>query len=178
MFNLLIAPVQSHPLQIDPLEETVTAMFHSVATPSSLPHSECPRFTTVLSELSNRAHVAAKWEDIGSFLQLDPGLLDIIRKDNPNDCRACFREMLKEWMKQVDPPPTWSAIITAVRDCGEPLLARTLSRKYLHSNFDAKMRVQGVARTTVREGSSNMPMEEDYNIMYMASIPASSSDLS
>lgn len=123
-------PAQSRSLpQSVPLQESITAVFQcSMATPPPLARSECPRFTTLLNELSSR--VAARWEDIGSSLQLEPGLLEIIRKDNPSDCRACFREMLKEWMKQVDPLPTWSAIIKAVKDCGYSILARELRRKY------------------------------------------------
>ena len=116
---------QNHPLQ-----ESITATFqHSLTTPQPRTYPESPRLTTLLNELTNR--VAAKWEEIGISLQLESGLLEIIKKDNPNDCRACLREMLKEWMKQIDPPPSWSAIIKAVKDCGYRPLARTLRNKYL-----------------------------------------------
>ena len=116
---------QNHPLQ-----ESITATFqHSLTTPQPRTYPESPRLTTLLNELTNR--VAAKWEEIGISLQLESGLLEIIKKDNPNDCRACLREMLKEWMKQIDPSPSWSAIIKAVKDCGYRPLARTLRNKYL-----------------------------------------------
>jgi hypothetical protein len=39
--------------------------------------------------------------------------------------------VLKEWMKQIDPPPSWMDIIKAVKDAGHSLLARTLRDKYL-----------------------------------------------
>lgn len=122
--------LQAHPLQ---LQQGITATIfqNSLTTPEVRPYPEPPRFTTLMNELINR--VAAKWEEIGFSLRLESGLLEIIKKDNPSDCRACLREMLKEWMKQVDPPPSWSAIIKAVKDCGYRPLARTLKEKYLLS---------------------------------------------
>ena len=120
------------------LQDRVTATFqHSLSASQAQAYPEPPRYTTLLNELTNR--VAAKWEEIGSYLQLEPGFLEIIKKDNPNDCRACLREMLKEWMKQVDPPPTWSAIIKAVKDCGYRPLARTLRGKYLSDTIRATL---------------------------------------
>ena len=117
-------------LQPDCLQESITATFHhSLSTPQPRAHPEPPRLTTLLNELTNR--VAAKWEAIGISLQLESGLLEIIKEDNPNDCRARLREMLKEWMKQVNPPPSWSAIIKAVKDAGYSRLARILREKYL-----------------------------------------------
>ena len=91
-------------------------------------HPKPPLFSVLLYELTNR--VAPKWEVIGISLQLEPGLLDIIKTDHPSDCRACLREVLKEWMKQVDPPPSWSASVKAVKDAGNSLLARKLQEKY------------------------------------------------
>jgi hypothetical protein len=79
-----------------------------------------------MHELTNR--VAAKWEEVGISLRLE-----IIKKDNPSDCRACLRVVLKEWLKRVDPPPSWLAIIEAVKDCGYSLLARKLRNKYLQA---------------------------------------------
>ena len=117
-------------MQAYPLQESITATFyHSLTTPQPQAHPEPPRLAILLNELTNR--VAAKWEAIGISLQLDSGLLDIIKEDNPNDCRACLREMLKEWMKQVNPPPSWSAIIKAVKDAGYSFLARKLRERYL-----------------------------------------------
>ena len=127
-------------LQIHPLLESITATFqHSLTTlvPQPPVYAEPPRFATLLYELTTR--VAAKWEEIGTSLQLESGLLEIIKKDNPNDCRACLREMLKEWMKQVDPPPSWSVIIKAIKDCGYRPLARTLREKYLSNSNNATL---------------------------------------
>ncbi len=134
----LLSDLWPNPLQPCPLQESITATFqHSLATPQTRAHPAPPRFTTLLNELTNR--VAAKWEEIGISLQIESGLLEIIKKDNPSDCRMCLREMLKEWMKQVDPPPSWLAIIKAVKDCGYNLLARTLRDKYLPSTSNATL---------------------------------------
>ena len=87
------------------------------------------QYVVLLRELSEE--VSAGWEDIGIYLRLKPGTLEIIKKDNPGDCRACFREMLKVWMKQIEPSPSWAAIITAIKSSGYHILARQLKRKYL-----------------------------------------------
>ena len=85
--------------------------------------------STVLKELSSK--VSADWEDIGLFLGLGPGQVDIIKTDNPSDCQDCFREMIKVWFKQqVDPPPSWSAIVEALDDLGHNSLAQNLRDKY------------------------------------------------
>ena len=113
---------QSHQLQ-----ESITATSQTVLQAQARP--EPPRLTTLLNELTNR--VSAKWEEIGISLRLESGLLEIIKEDNPKDCRACLRNVLKEWLKRIDPPPSWVAIIKAVKDAGYRPLARTLREKYL-----------------------------------------------
>ena len=86
-------------------------------------------FTTVLRELSSK--VSADWEDVGLFLGLGLGRLDIIKADNPSDCQKCFREMIKVWFKQqVDPPPSWSAMVEALDVLGHNSLAQNLREKY------------------------------------------------
>ena len=87
-------------------------------------------FTTLLRELSSK--VSAHWEKIGHFLGLETGLLDIIKHDNPNQCQKCFSEMIKLWFKQqVDPPPSWSAIIEALDILGHKTVVQSLREKYL-----------------------------------------------
>ena len=39
--------------------------------------------------------------------------------------------MLETWLKQVDPPPTWAAIIEAVEFLGEEQLGIELKEKYI-----------------------------------------------
>ena len=86
-----------------------------------------PKFTTLLRELSSE--VSADWEDIGIGLELKQGDLSAIKSDH-QECKKCFREMLKLWLKQVDPPPTWSAIIEAIEVFEYESLAEELRKKY------------------------------------------------
>ena len=41
--------------------------------------------------------VQSKWHELGLQLEILPGSLDIIQKDNP-ETSAAFREMLKQWV--------------------------------------------------------------------------------
>jgi hypothetical protein len=86
-----------------------------------------PKFSELLKELLSK--VSADWEDIGLTLDLEQGQLNVIRSDH-RESNKCFREMLKLWLKQVEPPPTWSAIIEAIRILQHESLARELRRKY------------------------------------------------
>ena len=57
----------------------------------------------LLKELS--LEISSDWEDVGLLLQLKQGDLAAIRSNHPSDCKKCFREMIKLWLKQIDPPP-------------------------------------------------------------------------
>ena len=85
-----------------------------------------PKFSTLLRELSSK--VSARWEDIGIILDLEQGQLDAIKSNYQQWER--LREMLKLWLKQVDPPPTWSAIIDAIEVFEYKSLAKELRKKY------------------------------------------------
>ena len=55
------------------------------------------------------------WENIGTMLSLSEGCLAAIKircSDVPGNC---LREMLTEWLKQDNPPPTKSALVKAVK---------------------------------------------------------------
>ena len=85
------------------------------------------KFSDLLKELLNK--VSADWEDIGLALDLEQGQLSAIRSDH-RESNKCFREMLKLWLKQIEPPPTWSAIIDAIRILQHESLAEVLRKKY------------------------------------------------
>jgi len=69
-----------------------------------------------LKSLVERLHpVRAKWYDIGLQLGLRSGDLDAINKDNPSDCSASCREMLKQWLTGVNPCPTLKALCDALQ---------------------------------------------------------------
>ena len=86
-----------------------------------------PKFSDLLKELLSK--VSADWEDIGLTLELKEGQLSAIRSDH-RESNKCFREMLKLWLKQVKPPPTWCAIIEAIRILQYESLAEELRKKY------------------------------------------------
>ena len=73
--------------------------------------------------------VADKWEPIGIYLHLPMATLKVIAMEHQHDPHRCIIGMLEVWLKQVDPPPTWSAIIEAVEFLGEEQLAKELRQK-------------------------------------------------
>ena len=87
-----------------------------------------PTLQLLLKELYTKC--ANMWEDIGILLGIDDGVLLQLKKDNPSDCKACLREMLRVLLKRVNPPPTWSAIAEALDDLGVEDLAHLLRSKY------------------------------------------------
>ena len=59
-------------------------------------------------------HISSRWYDLGVQLRIDVGDLDNIKKNNPV-VNECLREMLKIWLKQVAPYPTWNALINVLK---------------------------------------------------------------
>ena len=55
-----------------------------------------------------------EWYNIGLELSIDPGTLDVIKKDNAKT-NDCFREMLTIWLKMVQPKPTLAALAEALQ---------------------------------------------------------------
>ena len=86
-----------------------------------------PELKDVLRELYTK--IADKWEDIGIFLSIIPGKLDAI-KSSDSQSHNRLREMLKVWLQQVEPAPTWKAMVKAIRDVGNDNLASELEKKY------------------------------------------------
>ena len=59
--------------------------------------------------------LAADWKNIGALLGIKEHILAKIRADETS-VRDCLREMISEWLKQVEPPPTWAALADAVEN--------------------------------------------------------------
>ena len=98
-------------------------MLSSPATTLGMNDLNCVR-----KELLDVSH---KWFDIGLELELVVGVLDRLRYQYP-DPSTCLREMLFEWLKKVEPPPTWEGVACALesRVVGEARLAEQLRMKY------------------------------------------------
>lgn len=74
--------------------------------------------------------VSDKWEDIGVELEVDDDRLVQIRTQFPGDNKRCLREMIREWLKANNPPPSWEAIAQVMDDMKENELATHLRSKY------------------------------------------------
>ena len=74
--------------------------------------------------------VADKWEHVGIYLHLPMPDLKTVAAEHQQDSHKCLIGMLGVWLRRVDPPPTWTAIIEAVEFLGEKQLARQLREKY------------------------------------------------
>ena len=54
-----------------------------------------------------------KWIDLGLELHIKMTELEVIEKDR-HDVDSRFREMLRTWLKMVDPSPSWEGLIVAL----------------------------------------------------------------
>ena len=57
---------------------------------------------------------APNWKELGRNLSIDENLLNIIEKDNPNDCENCCSKMLSNWLDQT-PHASWGILLDAAR---------------------------------------------------------------
>ena len=55
------------------------------------------------------------WMNIGIELSIIKTDLDTIKVTESGNPGNCLTEMLTLWLKQVDPPPTWLALIAALK---------------------------------------------------------------
>ena len=59
--------------------------------------------------------VKTKWYNLGLELGQRVSTLDSIDTKYSGDPSQCFRQVLKEWLKGVNPPPTWQAMVNALK---------------------------------------------------------------
>ena len=72
--------------------------------------------------------VAARWKAIG--IQLEINDLASIETKHRSDPQSCLIDMLEIWLKRVDPPPSWAAIVEALEFLKEEKLAKELREQY------------------------------------------------
>ena len=85
-----------------------------------------------LGNLQNDLHgISSKWHNLGVQLHIEPGDLDNIKTEVITQVE-CLREMLKIWLKQIDPYPTKIALVKALKRpvINEQRLAQQLQEKY------------------------------------------------
>ena len=71
---------------------------------------EKPDLKTVFKQL---LPISTEWKSIGLFLDLPPNSLKRIATEEQG-INGCLQAMLDEWLKQVDPHPSWAQLIQAV----------------------------------------------------------------
>ena len=98
---------------------------------SSSDESEKPlTLKNVLRVLQNK--VSNEWEYIGIQLEIEDGQLKKIKSDNPGDSKACLCEMLRIWLKRVNPPPSWSEMAEALEFQGNEDIASQIKTKCMY----------------------------------------------
>lgn len=75
--------------------------------------------------------VPNSWKILGVMLKLPLGPLNSIAAKYQQDPQKCMMAMFELWLKRLDPPPTWDAVIEAVQFLGEEKLALELREKHI-----------------------------------------------
>ena len=72
-----------------------------------------------------------KWFHIGIQLDMKTSDLKVIKNDY-DEAGLCFTEMLTDWLKRMNPPPTWEALVDALksRTVGYEQLADTIQKTH------------------------------------------------
>ena len=74
----------------------------------------------------------AKWRDFGTFLHVDPHVMDSI-SGNKSDA-GCMLQLVEKWLIHEngtgDLPRTWKTVVQAVKDVGKGLLAEQLAEQH------------------------------------------------
>jgi hypothetical protein len=101
--------------------------------------------------------------NIGLGLNLGMSDLDAIKEKYRGDPDKCFLEMLSQWLKKVDPRPTWSAMIAALEkpDVGYQYLAENLKKKFINKASTPRPELNKVAS----DGDLERELKRDYDVL-------------
>lgn len=66
-------------------------------------------------------------------MDVDANELDKIEVENPKDSNNCLVKMLKKWVKMVQPKPSWSTVIEALKGIQENQRAETIHKLIGHA---------------------------------------------
>ena len=80
--------------------------------------------------------IRAKAQQLGLALDIDAGTLDVFAKYSDD---KALMEVIKVWLRRVNPVPTWKSLVTALRreNVGESALANKIARKHCPSEVEA-----------------------------------------
>ena len=93
----------------------------------------------------------AKWHNLGVALRVPEHELESIE----SQCSAPedgLREMLKTWLRRVEPQPTWAALVKALASklVGKELLATGLEEKYCRDTRETESAVKILGEYTFK----------------------------
>lgn len=89
--------------------------------------SKTPKIKDLMKELNA---IASNWQNFGVMLEVDSRKMNSVAADYPWSCEDCLREMLRIWLKNVDPPPSWSAVVDALENIDERRLAKEIRDRW------------------------------------------------
>ena len=74
--------------------------------------------------------LAADWNHFGYFLEFDEDgrALDCIKQEcGRDDPKACYRQMMKEWIRgSGEQPASWRTLVRLLREFGDNVLAKDI----------------------------------------------------
>ena len=108
----------------------IVQMLQEAGTPAK-PLDEKPALKDALRLL---LPLASNWHNFGVLLDIPEGDLVTISKDNKNSF-DCLRELLKKWLTNINPHPTWSSLAEAVEPF-DPNKAEEIHQKYCSIQVD------------------------------------------
>ena len=76
-------------------------------------------------------HLVPNWEDLGLALQLNPPIIDTVKKSYNGIVEECRKDIIKKWMMTSD-HPSWRSLCHALHatSVGHPKLARSIGEKH------------------------------------------------
>ena len=78
--------------------------------------------------LQDLNEMAPSWFSVGLFLKISYGKLEIIRRDNRDQCSDCLREMLATWLQSGK--ASAADIVHSLRSSGRSVLAKKMAVKH------------------------------------------------
>ena len=103
----------------------------------------CPADRLSVDDLAavQRKVYAAKteWYNLGLELGLRFSTLDSIDARYSNDPSRCFCQVLKEWLKGINPPPTWHAMVNALKS---PTVAQSHLAEQIQTELQPALSMQ------------------------------------
>ena len=90
--------------------------------------SNRPTLRQLVPVLSKTAHL---WYDLGIQLDIDPDVLQTIRKSKNFEADDCMRGMLEKWLQKY-PERGWDDIVRALEELDRNDIALTVTREYCH----------------------------------------------